>query len=271
TDFPVQNSSTFFQNNNAGGTDGFILKFDNLGNRIWATYYGDLADDHINNIATDYNGNIFLTGFCQSFNFPTQNAGTFFQGTKGGGNYDGFILKFDNLGNRSWATYYGGSGTDYIAQGQFDNIGIDSYGNLYVTFITESSPFPHLLNSCDYGYFDNTYNGGTMDYLLSIFSNNGNLLWSTYFGGDGYERHLSPALDTNNNLFICGSSTSISNSVSYPLINPGGGAYYDSISNGNGDGFIAKFLNAPCLNCPSSSSNSSPVICNGDSLYVGGL
>jgi gliding motility-associated-like protein len=247
--FPVQNAGTFFQGTSAGSLDVFILKFDNAGNRLWATYYGGSGVDRGFSIATDNSGNVFVTGGTSSTNFPVQNAGTFFQGSFGG-SVDAYILKFDNAGNRLWATYYGGSGTDYSFSPTYDNIAIDSCGNVYLGFETNSNPFPYLQNSCDGQYFDYTYNGGSYDILLSLFNNSGNLLWCTYLGGDGSDYGAPLTVDTNNSLFVGGDCTGVTNNATYPVTNPGGGAYYDPTFNGGNDGFIAKFCSAPCLCSP---------------------
>jgi len=57
-------------------------------------------------------------------------------------------------------------------------------------------------------------------------------------------------VDGNNNLFVTGQWGSLTNSLSYPVTNPGGGAYYDATFNGGtngGDGFMAKFRPTPII------------------------
>jgi gliding motility-associated-like protein len=268
TNFPVQNAGTFFQGTYGGGSfnedDAFILKFDNAGNRLWATYYGGSVNDEGYSIATDNSGNVFVIGQTNSSNFPVQNAGTFYQGTKSGG-VDAFILKFNNVGTRLWATYFGGSGYEFDSMyTSFDNIAIDICGNVYIGINTGSNPFPWLKNSCDGQYFDNTYNGGAYDILLSLFDNTGNLLWCTYLGGDGSDYRTPLAVDGNNNLFVSGEWINVTNNASYPLTNPGGGAYYDHTYNGSDDGFMVKFLTAPCMcsNTLNVTVTSTNILCN---------
>ena len=138
TNFPVQNAGSYFQGTfNGGNLDVFILKFDNNGIRLWATYYGGTQNDIGSSICTDANGNVFVTGTSGSNDFPVQNAGAFFQGIYAGGTFDVFILKFDNNGNRLWATYYGGSSSD-----NGNSICTDSNGNIFVTGNTGSTNFP---------------------------------------------------------------------------------------------------------------------------------
>jgi Beta-propeller repeat len=178
SNFPCQTANTFFQGTYGGGwQEAFILKFDNSGNRIWSTYYGGTGADTGNCIATDSANNIFITGTTDSNNLPTQNAGTFYQNSIGGGNIDVFILKFDNLGNRLWATYFGGSGDDFIYTN--DQISINKCGNVYMGITSTSS---NLTTSgfCSGNYFDNNFNGGNFDEFILEFSNSGNLVWTTY-------------------------------------------------------------------------------------------
>ncbi|MBI2269014.1 MAG: SBBP repeat-containing protein [Bacteroidetes bacterium] len=260
--FPTLNAGTFFQTANSGSTDIIILKFDNFCNRLWATYYGGTGDDYGYSIASDANNNLFVTGQTQSANFPVQNGGAFFQATNAGGIGDIFILKFDNVSNRIWATYYGGSGNE--AQYSNDNLAIDPCGFVYLSFQTSS-----LINitqpSCDGGYFDNSYNGGTWDQFIVRFSNTGVRLWASYLGGDGSDFRSPIAVDNSGNLFVSGEWSTITNNATYPLPNPGGGAYYDGTFNGTApdDGFMVKFNSITGTSTSSFVNSTSCNPCNG--------
>ncbi len=267
TDFPVFNpgGGAFFQGTNAGGRDIAIVKFANDGTRLWATYYGGSGDEDRRAVSTivDDLQNCFVTFKTASFDVPTQNApGAYFQGSLAGAS-DFFIIKFDAVLQRVWATYVGGPDVEHVRA--YDNLTKDNCGNIYITFSTRSSSGLPLVQPCDYssgGYFDNTYNGGTdgsgnpgYDIFLMVINSSGGIVWSTYFGGEGSDFHEAPEVDINGNLFLTGEWTA-PNEPTYPLTDPGGGAYYDPTYNGPPigggppsphDSYMAKFLYAPCL------------------------
>lgn len=234
SDFPTQSTGTFFQGNLSGsvGTgDVFILKFDNTGNRLWATYLGGWGYDVGNGINIDINGNVFVTGSTESSNFPIYDAGTFYQNSLNG-SADSFIVKFDNLGNLLWSTYYGGDNYD-----KGNAIEINSLGEIYLTGLTWSNDLP-LMNSGDY---NQSARGGGSDAFIAKFDNVGNQLWGTYYGGNQDDEGKSILIDNLDNLFFSG----ITLSTDFPVKDAG--TFYQSNFGGAssvlGDVFIAKFDN----------------------------
>lgn len=240
------NSGTFFQGVFAGGgTDLFILKFDNLGNRLWATYYGGTGNEAINGIATD-GSNIFISGVTISVDFPVQNrVGSYFDGVHDGWT-DGFVLEFDNSGNRLWSTYFGGSndedntfygginhGASNIGTNDYDRVAVDACGNVYVSFNTDSPDIPTINPGCS-TYYKGTLSGS--DIVVSRFSNAGVLTWSSFVGGGYFRGPLAISPVDGQTLFLGGETFG-----SLPFINPGSGAYFDISTNGSDDSFIARF------------------------------
>src|SRR5439155_27330995 len=90
--------------------DDFVVAYNNSGIRQWATYYGGTKDEEGAGITTDALGNVFMTGWTSSTNFPALSG---YQMTLAGTASDAFVVKFDGSGTPQWATYYGGGGTDY--------------------------------------------------------------------------------------------------------------------------------------------------------------
>ncbi len=252
-----------FQAANAGGADAVVLKFNNSCVRQWATYYGGNQNDYGYSLAVDKNNNLFISGGTAStLNFPLVNPGNgaYYQPVNGGGT-DAFIAKLSNgTGFPGWSTYVGAAGNEYSTQSflipTYDNLAVDTCNNVYMSFETSSTVMtPILQQSCDNGYYDPTFNGGSFsptDNFLLQFSNTGVKQWATYVGGNGNDLRGPLAVDPNNNLFFAGEWNTVTNSATYPVNNPGGGAYYDPSYNGgtlpyDHDAFIMKFTNAPCL------------------------
>ena len=124
--------------------DAFLAKFDNNGNRQWATYYGGKSDDYGYGITADANGNVYFTGYTLSgSSFPTTND-AFQSGINAYSN--GFIVEFDGNGNREWATQFGVDHSTAINVEETSSYGItiDNYGNIIITGATEcyASEFP---------------------------------------------------------------------------------------------------------------------------------
>ncbi|MBI5646492.1 MAG: hypothetical protein HY962_06135 [Ignavibacteriae bacterium] len=87
-----------------GGNDGFVVKFDSSGARMWGTYFGGSGWEYGRTVALDGNGGVYLCGETQSTSgIATSGA---YQVTNGGGS-DGFIVRLtDGSGStqRSVAT-----------------------------------------------------------------------------------------------------------------------------------------------------------------------
>lgn len=205
-----------FQNSAAGTADAFLVKFDSLGNRLWATYYGGTGEDFGRSVATDTFGNVFLAGYTPSV---TGIASGGFQNTIGGG-YDAFLVKFDASGNRLWGTYYGGAAAENA-----NCVVTDVSGSVYLAGSTSTA-----VNIAS-GGFQNTC-GGNSDAFLVKFDGNGNRLWATYYGGALNDFGYSLATDSLKNIYLAGNTKSTSGIAS--------GGFQNNYSGFN-DAFLVKF------------------------------
>ena len=140
TNFPTKNP---LQTTNAGNNDIFVTKFAPDGHTlVYSTYVGGKDFDTPGGIAVDHNGNVVVTGYTQSTNFPTLNA----QQSTFGGIGDAFVFKLNSNGSAFvYSTYLGGSGSENRANSDLGGaVALDPSGNAYVTGWTASSNFPVL-------------------------------------------------------------------------------------------------------------------------------
>jgi uncharacterized protein (TIGR03437 family) len=104
--------------------DAFVAKIDSSGDLAWASYLGGLNIDQANAVAVDQAGNVYVSGFTLSSDFPVVNG---FQ-SQFGGSSDAFVTKISADGTRIlYSSFLGGGGEDYAY-----GIAVDSGGNAYV-------------------------------------------------------------------------------------------------------------------------------------------
>jgi gliding motility-associated-like protein len=254
-------AGTFFQGALSGSNDLFVLKFDNSNNLLWSTYYGGDNLEWPHKIECDNADNLFIAGYTQSSGttFPTLNSGTYYDGNNGS-IADAFVIKFDNIGNLSWGTLYGGSGTELISG--WDVMQLDACGNVYFSFATQSANITTLNPAGNCNHFDGTYGGfgsgsGQFgDCFLTYFDNTGNLLLATYYGGVEPDYIPAMAIDDSNNVYVSAMHDNYANSASLPMLDPGGGTYYDDTPNGGRDNSILKFIQTVPVGLTQSQTNS---------------
>ena len=137
-DFPVLNPA---QPASGGGFDAFVAKISVAGAKVYATYLGGSGDDRGSGIAVNSSGQVYVTGFTASANFPTVSP---LQSSKGGGN-DAFVAKLNAAGSSFlYSTYLGGSGNESSVSTvtSTNPIALDSSSNAYITGYTASNNFP---------------------------------------------------------------------------------------------------------------------------------
>lgn len=223
TSFPTQNA---FQSTYGGGLrDAFVTKLNPSGSAlVYSTYLGGsdqetTLDTFGAGIAVDSSGNAYVASATRSNNFPT-TAGAL--NTTLGGSSDAFVTKFNASGNGLvYSTYLGGSGSLEYAY----DLAINSAGEAYVTGTTNSSNFPtqnplqaHLA-------------GGGDLFVSKLSTTGGSLLYSTYLGGGAGDFGISIALDSAENIYVTGNTTSIN----FPLQNS-----FQSTQKGGLDAFVVK-------------------------------
>jgi hypothetical protein len=204
-----------------GSSDAFLVKFNSAGIRQWATYYGGSGQDIAHYCAVDSSGNVYLAGYTGS-TIGIASGGH--QNTLGGGSLDAFLVKFNSGGIRQWATYYGGSSTDYGR-----SCAVDGSGNVYLAGQTIST------SGIASGGHQDTLGGSSSDAFLVKFNSAGIRQWATYYGGSGLDAGYSCAVDGSGNVYLTGYTGS--------AIGIASGGHQNTYGSGN-DAFLVKFNSA---------------------------
>ena len=156
-----------------GKTDGFVAKFDSIGNSIWIKQFGTSDDDNISWLTIDQHGNLYVTGCTK---------GVF--GEKNFGKEDILVAKFDTAGNMEWQKQFGSDSTDVG-----NMVYVDIHGDIYISGATK-------------GTVDKMSFGGA-DCLLLKLDSKGNLLWMRQFGTSKGDESQGITGDSSN-IYICG-------------------------------------------------------------------
>jgi hypothetical protein len=134
----------------------------------------DDQTDSVVDIAADAQGNLWMVGTTPNADFPvTDDAIESVKSTSD----DGYVVKLDAQGELVYATYLGGS--FFACMGGVD---VDAAGNAYLTGATLSEDFPVTEDA-----LQPATAGGQGDAFLTKLGPDGELLYSTYFGGTSQE------------------------------------------------------------------------------------
>lgn len=215
--FPV--TAGCFQGIYGGGLqDAFVAKLNTAGSAlVFATYLGGTGNDLANALAVDSLGNVYVTGYTDSVNWPVANA--LYPNPAGQG--DSFLAKLAAAGNSLiFSTYFGGEQLDSGTA-----IALDSAGNVYVAGTTLSSAFPVTAGALQ------STNHGSYDAFAAKWNGQGTALrYSTYLGGEGADEASAIAVDSNGFAYVAGTTWSFG----FPVSNPVQGTI-----GGGSDAFVA--------------------------------
>ncbi|MBA4418191.1 MAG: hypothetical protein C0392_09830 [Syntrophus sp. (in: bacteria)] len=187
------------------------------------------------NIASDIQGNTYVTGATEVLDLPVLNAAQ--PQPQANSTLSAFVAKFDPTGVLLWCTYLGGDnqsmGTGIAA--------MPGNGVAVVGFTSSDSSglFP-TMNPYQAG------NNGQTDYFVTVFNSNGNILYSTYLGGSGVEGDNSFTDDNSNG-----------NNV---YVDAQGLAYITGVTNMSGNG--------PVINFPTTINALQPGLAGGTDAFL---
>lgn len=196
--------------------DSWLAVFNTNGVRQWIASYTNANDARILSAAVDSSLNIFVSGF---FSGTLNLGGTNLTAGDHISDTDPFVAKFNSAGVHQWSKRMGGTNGNYGRK-----VAVDSSGNVYHT--------GELYNAADFGGGTILSTGGTEVYLGKL-SSSGAYVWQAAVAGTEYEFVYDIAVDTNDNVYICGQTQGD--------LNFGNGSVANHGVPGSSDGFVARY------------------------------
>jgi hypothetical protein len=195
-----------------GGLDGWIIKLDAAGNTTWQKLYGGGSDDQFGNVEQTKDGGYIMALAAANVNSVN---GTY---TKAGyGQYDGWVVKTDSLGNLQWQQILGTSSQDF-----FNGIQLTSDGGYILSGQASSgAQNPGSLTGL-------TFNGGYDGWIVKL-NGAGDVQWQELMGGT-LDDNLFAVQETSDGGYFAAGYSSSSNT----------GTLTGLTSNGGVDGWTVK-------------------------------
>jgi hypothetical protein len=152
-------------------------------------------------LALDSNGNMIIAGnVTDSFGFTLVNAADDDAGAFG---EEGFVAKINAVGDDVvFSTFLGGEGDDWVT-----DVDVDADGNVYVTGITQAADFPTTAGSLQPS-LGNSGGGLQFDGFVTKLDPSGNIVWSTYLGGDETDEAHGVRAGADGSVYVVGNSSS---------------------------------------------------------------
>ncbi len=193
-----------------GSNDVFLASFTPAGKHRWSKSFGGTSSDYGYGVATDGEGNVYITGYYYT-SIDFGGGPLYSQGST-----DVFVASFTSDGKYRSSASFGGVNYDY-GQG----IAADASGNVYITgYFSGPASFGGTSLS----------NRGSYDIYLAAYGPTGKHRWSKSFGNTSSDYGRGLAVDSAGNTYLTGEF--------YTSIDFGGGTIYSS---GGTDIFVASF------------------------------
>ncbi len=161
---------------NIGKNDILLIKYNKDKELLFTKQFGTPLSDSGNSIATDGNGDIFITGYVEgSFN---ENVYM--------GKYDAFLTKYNNNGDLLWSKQWGTIDWD-IGKA----LTTDNENNIYVIGITTNS-------------FDKNAKKIYNDIFLTKYNSNGDFIWTKQLSNKNGDEGNYIDIDYDGNIYVSG-------------------------------------------------------------------
>jgi hypothetical protein len=228
-DFPLAGSLQATCGGCPGFADAFVAELaPNGGALLHSTYLGGSGDDHGTGITVDSDGNIYVTGFTYSADFPTTSGA--YQTSLPAGGSAAFVTKIaPGFSSLVFSTYLQGNSLNYGK-----SIAVDT-GNIFVAGQTFSPTFPLVSPTQSACAPSNCFFGA--GFITELNAAGSGLIFSTYLGGSHGDDIAAIALDPSANIQVAGQAASTDFPVANALQATFGGSF--------GDAFISKISLEP--------------------------
>ena len=154
----------------AGLDDICLVKYNNIGELQWNRTWGGNKSEMPRALISDSSNNIYIAGHTESF---------------GAGLNDLFLVKYNSSGDLQWNHLWGGKEQDFGKA-----LVLDSSDNIYIAGTTYS------------------FGPGSNAICIVKYNSSGHLQWNQTWGGIESERCGEIALDSSDNIYIAGTTTS---------------------------------------------------------------
>ena len=224
--------------------DIFVAKYDPAGNLVFAFSVGDIFQDEAQDITTDVNGNIVITGYFQgSADFDPGPGVINLSNNLAVGSYDKdiFVAKYDPSGHLLFAFRISNGlthpkVTDWWNGDTGYSVSTDRQGNIVVTGFFDGTadfdPGPGVTNLSSDGY---------QDIFVAKYDPSGHLLFAFNIGSDPPAQQYGKAVATDalGNIIVGGELNNSGGTVTSDF-DPGPGVTNISVDS-PADAFVAKY------------------------------
>ncbi|HQK58451.1 MAG TPA: hypothetical protein PLW91_01230 [Candidatus Pacearchaeota archaeon] len=255
------------------GRDGFIAKYDSVGNFKWAKKIGnpekipfvenDLRFEEVRSLTIDSENNIYVTGvFDGTINLDEPNEITPQNSLTSNGNgktRNMFVAKYDLDGKYLGALMAGGMIRDEAVAVQ-----ISPDNNLYLTgYFVGRSNFDFKVNK---NKTASVFSDDDFDIFLAKYDKDLNFIWVKSWGGESNDYPVSLAISPNNELYLAGNFSGVLGMGNKKLISRGGSDIFFSKINKDGQVIFSKSFGGTKNDLASKIK-----IDSDDNLYITGL
>ena len=176
----------------SGLNDVFLIKYNALGELVWAHRFGEDFTDDGKELVLGDDGFLYMSG---GYRIEMKFAGVADSITLSNPGFttDVFLAKFNLDGEAVWARSFGGGGSDFVDGLAYWNDMLFLTGDFTTTIDLDAS-----------AAVDNHSSNGLNDVFLCAYDTDGDYLWGHTFGGSSADFGHDLATDNDGNIYMTG-------------------------------------------------------------------